>query len=280
MDELAALRAMADPERAARTAARHKRARETLGLTPTQIDTLVAEWRERDIAGRVALADLLWQSDIHEARIAAARLLTQARMRPDDAVWQLIASWVPDLDGAEIADAAMIAGQKRVVADPARLDEVQHWLASRNPWARRAALAITLPYAKLPHPKPADLDLRERALDWAAQLAHDPHGAVQQAIVGWLRDLVRRDPDRVARFLDAHGTEMKPFAQADITRALPGYEFATDSAAENTTESTAETDAEITTETATGNDTGSDADIDQERNTSSVGRSVSDTPSS
>ncbi|MFN3524788.1 MAG: DNA alkylation repair protein [Paracoccus sp. (in: a-proteobacteria)] len=267
MDELAALRAMADPERAARTAARHKRPRETLGLTPAQIDTLVAEWRERDIAGRVALADLLWQSDIHEARITAARLLTQARMRPDDAVWQLIASWVPDLDGAEIADAAMTAGQKRVVAEPARLDAVQSWLASRNPWARRAALAITLPYAKLPHPKPADLERRELALDWAAHLSGDPHGAIQQAIAGWLRDLARRDPDRVAQFLEANGGDMKPFAMADVARALPGFEFAT------------ETAADIAADDETGSDAVGDGS-DQERNTSSVGKSVSDTPSS
>lgn len=252
MDELDALRAMADPQRAARTAARHKSGRETLGLTPAQIDAQVADWRGRDIAARVALADLLWQSDIHEARISAARLLTQARMQPDDAVWQLIASWVPDLDGAEIADAAMIAGQKRIVAEPARLDEVQHWLASRNPWARRAALSVTLPFAKLPHPKPADMALRERALDWAAQMSADPHGAVQQAVAGWLRDLARRDPDRVAQFLDAHGEAMKPFARAEVIRALP----------------------------QTLADTLRPAVSDQERNTSSVGKSVSDTPSS
>jgi hypothetical protein len=35
-------------------------------------------------AGRIALAQGLWASDIYEARIAAAKLFLQARIRPDD----------------------------------------------------------------------------------------------------------------------------------------------------------------------------------------------------
>jgi len=34
------------------------------------------------VEDRVALADALWQTDIFEARIAAAKLLTQAWLRP------------------------------------------------------------------------------------------------------------------------------------------------------------------------------------------------------
>ncbi len=34
-----------------------------------------------DVPARVALADALWQSDMFEAKIAAAKLLTQARIK-------------------------------------------------------------------------------------------------------------------------------------------------------------------------------------------------------
>ncbi len=85
MQELDRLRALADPERAARASARHKSGRETLGVTPAQIEALATEWRgERDLEARIALAEALWDSDVHEARLAAARLLVQARMQPDD----------------------------------------------------------------------------------------------------------------------------------------------------------------------------------------------------
>ena len=119
MQELDALRSLADPDRAAQMAAYHKAARTYLGLQVPQIEALVAEWRAaRDVGERVALAASLWDSDIHEARVAAAKLLTQARIRPDQAVWNLIASWAPQFDAWAIADHAMTAGQKRLVADP------------------------------------------------------------------------------------------------------------------------------------------------------------------
>ncbi|MCF3972071.1 DNA alkylation repair protein [Paracoccus salsus] len=221
MDELNALRALADHDEAARMAAHHKADRVYLGVSNPQLDGLVAEWRAAlDVEGRVALAAALWDSDIHEARIAAARLLTQARMRPDDAAWCLIASWVPRFDAWAIADHAMIAGQKRLVADPARLDEVEAWPDHPSLWVRRAALVGTLPWAKMNNPKPVDLERRERALGWAARMVDDREPLIQKAIAGWLRDLSRRDAPRVRDFLARHGERMKPFARLEAAARL------------------------------------------------------------
>lgn len=221
MDELDALRALADPQRAAQMAQYHKADRPYLGLQVPQIEPLVAEWRAaRDIEGRVALAAALWDSDVHEARIAAAKLLTQARMRPDDAVWNLIASWVPGFDAWAVADHAMIAGQKRLVADPGRLDQVETWLDHPNFWVRRAALVGTLPWAKMNNPKPDDLARRERVLGWAARLADDRDWFIQKAIAWWLRDLSKRDAPRVMAFLAEHGTRLKPFARREAARLV------------------------------------------------------------
>lgn len=221
MNELDALRALADAGKAEQMQAYHKASRPYLGVPNPAIDGLVAEWRaSRDLDGRVALARELWASDIHEARIAAAKLLVQARIRPDDAVWSLIAGWVPDFDGWAIADTAMTAGQKRLVADPGRLDQVERWLDHPNMWTRRAALVGTLPWAKMNNPKPADLTARERVLDWAARLAGDRDWFIQKAIAWWLRDLSRRDAPRVAAFLADHGAAMKPFARKEALRLV------------------------------------------------------------
>ena len=72
-DALAALEALADPEKAAEMAAYHKAARPYLGVANPQIDALAKDWRkEVTLDERLALAAGLWDTDIHEARIAAA----------------------------------------------------------------------------------------------------------------------------------------------------------------------------------------------------------------
>lgn len=216
------LTALADPARAVDMRKYHKAERVYLGLKNPQIDDLTKEWRSTlDVPQRVELAEALWQTDIFEARLAAAKLLTQARLRPDDApAWNLIASWCPDFDSWAIADHASMAGQKRLVADPARLDEVEIWVSSDHLWTRRAALVATLPWTKQNHPKPAELEARDRILGWAATLVPDHNWFIQKAIGWWLRDLSKHDADRTIAFVDTHGAAMKPFAVKEAMRLL------------------------------------------------------------
>lgn len=220
---LAALAAVADAAKAEQMAAYHKTPRTYLGVSNPQIDALTKVWRtELKLEDRLTLAAALWETDVHEARIAAAKLLTQARIRPDDTpAWRLIAGWVGDFDGWAIADHVAIAGQKRLVWDPSRLDELAPWTVSPHMWTRRAVLVMTLPWTKQTHPKPADLEIRERILGWAASYVPDRDWFIQKAIAWWLRDLSKRDPDRVRAFLAAHGPGMKPFARREAARYLP-----------------------------------------------------------
>ena len=221
MQEINELRALSDPEKAGEMASYHKAPREYLGIAVPQIDALTRGWREGlDVAERVDLAARLWDSDIHEARVAAAKLLTQARIRGDEPVWALISSWVPQFDGWAIADHAMIAGQKRLVSDPSRLDEVEGWLAHPSFWVRRAALVGTLPWTKMRNPKPEDLARRDRVLNWLATLADEREWFIQKAIGWWLRDLSKHDPDRVVAWLEMHGQRLKPFARKEAARQL------------------------------------------------------------
>lgn len=221
-EALARLKTLADPDRAARDAACHKAPRVYLGVPVPRIGPLVAGWRaDASIGDRVALARALWDSDVHEARIAAAKLLTQSRIRPDGAVWDAIRSWVPQFDAWAIADAASSAGERRLVADPSRLDEVEGWVAEPSMWVRRAALVMTLPWTKQNYPSADDRAIRERVLDWCATLAPDREWFIQKAVAGWLRSLSRHDPGRVDRWLADHGDALKPFARKDAARRMP-----------------------------------------------------------
>lgn len=223
MTPLDQLVAAADDGQAAAMAAYHKVSRRYLGVPVPQIETLVEEWRAgRDIAARVDLARRLWDSDIHEARVAAAKLLTQARLRPDEAVWGLFLTWVPQFDAWAIADHACKVGERRLQADPGRLDTVEPWTASPSVWVRRAALVVTLPWARMNHPKPGDQAIRSRVLGWAAGYVADRDWFIQKAVAWWLRDLSKHDADATRAFLAEHGDRMAAFARKEAARLLPG----------------------------------------------------------
>ncbi|MEO0864254.1 MAG: DNA alkylation repair protein [Pseudomonadota bacterium] len=218
---MALIEAHADAERAAGARAYHKSTRLHLGVPNPVLNDLTRGWRQSlSVPQRVALADGLWRGDVFEGRVAAAKLLTQARIRPDDGVWRLIMSWVPDFDSWAIADHACMAGQKRLVADPSRVDEVERWTTSDHMWTRRAALVITLPWTKQNHPTDNDRAIRERVLGWAAGYVADRDWFIQKAVGWWLRDLSKHDPARVQAFLDIHGAAMKPFAAREAAKYL------------------------------------------------------------
>ncbi|MEL6840108.1 MAG: DNA alkylation repair protein [Pseudomonadota bacterium] len=219
---IAALRAAGDAQKASEMHRYHKVDRPYLGVANPVIDGLVKDWRAAlDLDARLRLAAGLWKSNIHEGRVAAAKLLTQARIRPgDQAAWDLIVSWVPDFDAWAVADHASIAGQKRLVADPTRLDEVETWTTSDHMWTRRAALVMTLPWTKQNNPKPDELAARDRVLGWAVGYVNDHDWFIQKAIAWWLRELSKHDPDRTRAFLDRHADRMKPFAVKEASRKL------------------------------------------------------------
>lgn len=221
-DALAALRALGDPQRAEGMAAYHKVARVYLGVRVPEITALAREWRRAlTLEERLELAAALWESDIHEACLAAAKLLDEKRIRPSDAgAWALICRWAETFDGWALADHACMAGQKRLVAAPERIETVAQWTEHPNMWTRRAALVITLPWTRLPDPDAADTAIRERVLSWAVLYLRDEAWFIQKAVAWWLRDLSRRDPERVRAFLDANGARLKPFARREAAKYL------------------------------------------------------------
>lgn len=222
-DAIAQLASLSQPGKADQMAAYHKAERRYLGTANPDIDACCKEWRAAiDLEERLELAADLWDSDIHEARVAAAKLLTQARIRPDDsAAWEMICSWVPEFDAWAIADHASTAAQKRIMADPSRLDQVESWTTSPLMWARRAALVSTSPFARLNHPKPAEVEARERVLSWAVLYLGDKDWFMQKVVAWWLRELSKHNPERTAAFLAEHGEYMKKWARKEAAQYLP-----------------------------------------------------------
>lgn len=220
-DALAALEACGDAGRAAGAAAYHKVERRYLGVPVPMIEDCARLWRAQcTLEQRLALADALWRSDIHEAMIAAAKLLTQARIRPDDAVWDLIAGWAPGFNGWATADHACNAGGRRLAGAPERLDLVETWLHDPNLWTRRAALVITLPFTKSNTPSAQDRAIRTRILGWCERLAPERDWGLQKAVAWWLRELSKHDAETAAAWLAQHGATLKPFARKEAARYL------------------------------------------------------------
>lgn len=221
-DALAQLHAAVEPGRAEGMAAYHKQTRTVLGIPNPALNDLSTDWRRAlSVPERVDLARALWDTDLFEARIAAAKLLTQARIKEDEQTWILIQSWVPQFDSWAIADHACMAGQKRLLANPTRVSDLEDWTRSPHMWTRRAALVITLPWTKQNNPKPTDLDIRDRVLGWCARYVEDRDWFIQKAIAWWLRDLSKHDAPRVVAFLDRHGAQLKPFTQKEAAKYLP-----------------------------------------------------------
>ena len=219
---LTQLHAAANADDAIYAATYHKANRPYLGIKVPVIEALADQWRaDCSVEDRIALAAALWDTNIHEARVGAAKLLTQARIKPDDtAAWNVIQTWVPQFDAWAIADHACIAAQKRLTADPSRLDAVEGWTSSENMWQRRAALVATLPFTKQNFPKQVELDIRDRVLGWAATYAEDHDWFIQKAVAWWLRDLSKHDAPRVEAFLQTHGARLKTFARKEAAQYL------------------------------------------------------------
>ena len=220
-DALNQVIALSEPVKAAKMASYHKVERLYLGVSNPQLDVFSKAWRnETSISQRIEISRFLWDCNIHEARILATKLLTQARIKSDDDVWAEICRWVPTFDAWAIADHACSAASRRLYLNDTRLNEVESWTTHENMWVRRAALVATLPWTKSNHPKKNELEQRDQILNWAVGYTTDHEWFIQKSIGWWLRSLSKHDPERVLAFLREHGGKMKSFSRKDATRNL------------------------------------------------------------
>ena len=212
---LGALRARGDTARASQEKRYHKSSWEHWGVSAPKMDQAIREaLAEADPSDQLRLSRRLWAEPVWDLKIVAARLLIRQVIPADAALWAFAVERMGDLDGWAIADTLGAVGSRCLLADPERLDFVETWVASPHLWTRRASLVFTLRWTKGQGRDP------ERMLGWAARLSADPQWFIQKAIGWWLRELSKRDPDRVRRFLAEHEKALKGVARREARKYL------------------------------------------------------------
>jgi 3-methyladenine DNA glycosylase AlkD len=212
---LQALRALGGAERAEQEKRYQKSRWDHWGVPLPSMDVAIKETLG-DLSQEQALAlcRRLWREPVWDLKIVAGRILARKGIAPDAKVWGFVTEDVADLDGWAVADNLATVASRCLIEVSGRLDVVETWIENPHFWTRRAALVSTLPWAKEKRDP-------ERMLGWAARLADDPEWFIQKAIGWWLRELSKRDANRVRRFLREHDEKLTGVARREATKYLP-----------------------------------------------------------
>ena len=208
------LRALKNPERALRDQAYHKSTREHWGIPVPESDRIARRVKKELSAAEILqTAQSLWETNLFDPMICAAKLLSTAKLKPSLVLWDTVVGFLKQVDGWALEDCLAHVAGKCILADESLLNELDVWTQHPNFWMRRAALVYTLPFAK-PNRNP------ERMLQWASKYSPDPEWFIQKAIGWWLRDLSEHNPERVVLFLIAHWDNLKSVAKKESMRKL------------------------------------------------------------
>jgi 3-methyladenine DNA glycosylase AlkD len=154
-------------------------------------------WRkEVSFPERLELATTLWTSGIHDARLMAAKLLTQARISDDQEVWAHLTDWLAQAGNWAEIDALCAACQRRMAADTSRMNKVYKLMRHESSLQRRAALGITEFLAKSSHPSEREQVALDRICEWLPEALADESKDVHRTAQSWLRSLSKHDYKR------------------------------------------------------------------------------------
>lgn len=212
------LQKLRNESRAERDKRYHKSAREHWGVSVPECAQLARALTQGfDEKKLFLLAHSLWETDLFDAMVCAAKILMLSRIKLSELLWATILQFLKKVDGWALEDHLANVAGKCILANESLLNQIEEWTKHPNFWMRRAALVYTLPFAK-PGKNP------ERMLGWAASYASDPEWFIQKAIGWWLRDLGKHNPERVLLFLNTHGDKLKAVAKKEATRKLNSAE--------------------------------------------------------
>jgi len=175
----------------------------------------------------VAWAVALWREQVHERRAAAVEILSLAAPRLSGDALATVERLVRESGTWAYVDglAGSVAGEV-VLHDPAGAwPRVDAWAVDEDFWVRRSSLLTLLRGIRggtpeLPH-----------FTRYAEPMLTEKEFFVQKAI-GWvLREISRRDPAWVAKWTEAHISEMSGVTLREAVRHLPPDQAARLSAA-------------------------------------------------
>lgn len=208
------LKQLGSAERALQDARYHKSTRIHWGVPAP-----IAEKYMKEAVKGLAQSELhifakaLWETNLFDPMMCAAKVLCMPRVKPSRALWDLLLDFLTKVDGWALEDGLAHVAWKCIRADLTLLDQVEQWTTHGDFWMRRAALVYTLPFAKKG-------ECPERMLGWASLYAGESQWFIQKAIGWWLRILGAHNPERVHAFLLAHWDTLKGVARKEATRKL------------------------------------------------------------
>ncbi|MEO8434528.1 MAG: DNA alkylation repair protein [Pyrinomonadaceae bacterium] len=122
-----------------------------------------------------------------------------------------IDSWVAvDCFSSYLAGPAWREGQ---VSDSV----IKRWAGSKDRWWRRAALVATVPLNNKTRGGSGDAG---RTLDICRLLVNDRDDMVEKAMSWALRELAKRDPTAVKRFMQKQGSKLAPRVRREVANKL------------------------------------------------------------
>ncbi len=200
---IAHLRSLAEPEARAGMARFGINTDTALGLSMPALRATA-----RRIGCNQAVAEGLWRSGLHEARILAA-LTADPKACDDD----LLQRWVTDLDSWDVTDQFCLSLARRT-ADPYGL--VDRWCPRPETFVRRAGFALIACLAV--HDKRApdvrfldllplieaaaddDRNFVKKAVNWALRQIGKRNPALNEAAIAWAERLAER-PEKAAKWI-------------------------------------------------------------------------------
>jgi 3-methyladenine DNA glycosylase AlkD len=182
-----------------------------IGLNTPQVRTIA-----RSIGRNQVLAEALWETGIHDARILAALVGD-----PDTITRTTMDKWVRDIASWDVCDACCCNLFDR---SPHAWSQIRKWAASRAEFVRRAAFATIAALAV--HDKAADDRVFIDALPLIEKYAFDDRNFVKKAVNWALRNIGKRNetlrPEAIAcaERVRAQGTSTARWIAADALREL------------------------------------------------------------
>ena len=163
--------------------------------------------------------EALLESPIHEARVGAVSIMDwQARRKstPEErrqALFELYLRHHDRIDSWDLVDRAaqhVLGGYLYEFDQP--LDLLLNLADSTDVCERRSAIYATAYFIRR--------DAYGGTFAVAEALLTDEDESIQKAVGGWLREIGKRNPNRLVAFLDAHMADMTPIALRYATKHL------------------------------------------------------------
>src|SRR3954452_4278452 len=184
---LGRLHALADPGRLAGMARSGIGGGTAIGVTVAELHSLAGE-----LGRSHALAQELWDSSVHEARILAS--LVDERDRVEEAQ---LDRWVADLDSWDLCDQLC---QNLVRHTPFAWAKALEWSGRAEPFVKRAGFATMAGLAV--SDKQADDERFAPLLRAVSERADDDRAIVRKGASWALRQIGKRNPDLRARAVE------------------------------------------------------------------------------